>query len=207
MEYISVEQFRNYYHLAPEEVSDSFLKGYIKERGITLAELPKRNWVAAAKALFSRGVTYGHNITTMISREFRFARLDESFENVSHVIVQMEIFTHDGLSEARYFVLDREDNILYYSDREIRLDYSQAEIAVPISYDDSNKVLEELREMITPQWEIPFGLGERADYHWNLFMLLPEGDMIRYEGEGKDEEHRPGFDVWCQRLYGEIKNA
>lgn len=207
MEYILVNQFREHYHLTEEEVPDSFLKGYIKERAITESDISKRDWASVAKALFSRGVTYGHSITNMISRDFRFAQSEENFDNATHLIVRIEIFTHDGLSEPRYFVIDREDNILYYSKKEIRLDYSQAEVSISMSCDEADKVLKQLRKIINSKWEVPFGLGERADYQWNLFILLPEGDMIRYEGEGKDEEHRPGFDMWCQQLREEIINA
>lgn len=207
MEYVTVDQFREYYGLKKEEVTDDFLKGYIKDRSITMCDLERRDWAKVVKVLYSRGVTYGHNITTMIQKKYRYAELDENFEMATHIIVQMEIVKEYGLCEPCYFVIDREDNILYYSEKEIRLDYTEAEYSIVLSDNRMSEIINQLRNIITPQWEIPFGLRERADYIWDLYIVLQQGDMIRYGGEGVEEEYRPGFHEWYQNLYREVKDA
>ena len=207
MDKVSVKQFREYYHLAEDEVSDAFLKGYIKERDIKQSDLEQRDWAKVAKALFDRGVTYGYNITKMIARKYRFIQSDRDYENVTHIILQMEIPKENGLSEPRYFVLDMEDNRLYYSTQEIRLDYTKAEVSVCLSEECVDRMINNLRASITAQWENPSRSGAGNDYHWDLFVILSGDEMVWYNGDGINEEERPGFDSWYQCLYKEIDDA
>ena len=207
MEYVTVKRFREYYNLNQEEVSDDFLTGYIKERVITEMDLMRRNWGKSAKALSSRGVTYGYNITNMIQRECRYMKSDENYESITHVILQMDIAAEYGLFETCYFVVDKQENTLYYSKEEIRLDYTKAKFLIEISNNKIKEIVSRLYDIITPTWEKPIGLGEKADYIWNIYIIMKEGDMIRYSGEGVDEERRPGFHEWYQSLYQEVKNA
>lgn len=198
---VSVQEFIEYYNFANEDISEDYIEAYIEEYEIAPEMLDDENYDEKLVSAFELGLTYGHDILTLLSAPQINLEEDDDLTDLEYLIMINDIFTGvSDLTEQQFIIIDAKEGKYYYSENDISRDYTEAEVIKDISTEEINEYISSLRSIISPEWEHPVSIGDQATYLWDLYLVKRNGKIIKYMGEGVDEEKHPGLHDWYQNL-------
>ncbi len=197
---ISAKKFMEYYGMTEDVVPESYIQKYINEYDVKESKLENSYCDQLVLACYKKGTEFGYNLANITNGKESNLKIRDFISQTQKIIIEFYMRFKRELTHKELMIIDFDKMKIYYSPKDISLNYKTAEKCESLFAKDKEKICKKFISCIAEEKGMG-NYGASPEYSFIIRFVASDKTKKTFLGDEGDEEHFPGFDIYWKELF------